>query len=166
MKTRGYLITAALAATLVFSPGAATESAAADKIEGRNKTEDIMRLMELRGEDRLPAQVLNGVIPELKKVAIETPDSFWENVKKNASGKELIDKIVAMYDEHMSHEHIIATLDFYETPAGQQLIEATPHIAVEAMKEGRKWGNEVASDIFMLLADEGYVSPKAGRGAH
>lgn len=165
MNKRSYLTAMALFTALVFLPSAATESAA-ESIKGRDKTADIMKLMKIRGEDKLPEQIMAEVIPQLKKMAGSTPDSFWDEAKSKVDQQALLDKIAAIYDEEMSHEHIIATLDFYETPAGKQLVEAMPAVAVGAMKESRRWGNDVATDIFMLLADEGYVSPDAGRGAH
>jgi hypothetical protein len=60
---------------------------------------------------------------------------------------ELIDKVAALYAEHLALDEINAITSFYRSPAGARFIAVQPLVTKESMHIGQRWGRQIGAEI-------------------
>ena len=126
------------------------------------KERDIIRLLEVSGirkqltymQDTLMnsmSMIISGSFPKI-------PDGFWKEFNQLIGKKEmddLVQKIIPVYDKHMSHETVKKLIDMFETPFWEEWKEKMPQISREAGLIGSEWGKELSeSPAFNKKIDE------------
>ena len=126
------------------------------------KERDIIRLLEVSGirkqltymQDTLMnsmSMMISGPFPKI-------PDGFWREFNQLIGKKEmddLVQKIIPVYDKHMSHETVKKLIDMFETPFWEEWKEMMPQISREAGLIGSEWGKELSeSPAFNKKIDE------------
>ena len=126
------------------------------------KERDIIRLLEVSGirkqltymQDTLMnsmSMMISGSFPKI-------PDEFWKEFNQLIGKKEmddLVQKIIPVYDKHMSHETVKKLIDMFETPFWEEWKEKMPQISREAGLIGSEWGKELSeSPAFNKKLDE------------
>ena len=126
------------------------------------KEKDIIRLLEVSGirkqltymQDTLMnsmSMMISGSFPKI-------PDEFWKEFNQLIGKKEmddLVQKIIPVYDKHMSHETVKKLIDMFETPFWEEWKEKMPQISREAGLIGSEWGKELSeSPAFNKKIDE------------
>jgi len=126
------------------------------------KERDIIRLLEVSGirkqltymQDTLMnsmSMMISGSFPKI-------PDGFWKEFNQLIGKKEmddLVQKIIPVYDKHMSHETVKKLIDMFETPFWEEWKEKMPQISREAGLIGSEWGKELSeSPAFNKKIDE------------
>ena len=126
------------------------------------KERDIIRLLEVSGirkqltymQDTLMnsmSMMISGSFPKI-------PDEFWKEFNQLIGKKEmddLVQKIIPVYDKHMSHETVKKLIDMFETPFWEEWKEKMPQISREAGLIGSEWGKELSeSPAFNKKIDE------------
>ena len=126
------------------------------------KERDIIRLLEVSGirkqltymQDTLMnsmSMMISGSFPKI-------PDGFWKEFNQLIGKKEmddLVQKIIPVYDKHMSHETVKKLIDMFETPFWEEWKEMMPQISREAGLIGSEWGKELSeSPAFNKKIDE------------
>lgn len=119
------------------------------------KTADIRKLLDIMGSKEMSRQVFFQVIDAFKGSMPQVPAKFWTELEKEDMNG-LLDLIVPIYDCHLSHDDITATITFYESPAGQNFVKVLPVITQEAMTAGQKWGEQLGMKVLGKLRDSGY----------
>ena len=155
----GRLAAITLAALLFTSP------ALLAKTKMSPKEKDIRRLMELTGAAELGLQVMNQLLPNLKRLAPQLPEAFWNGLSAEVNVDELIDLIVPIYDRYLTHDEIKQVITFFETPVGRKLISVQPKITEESTLAGQQWGMELARRLVAKIeaqkqAPEEKTTPK------
>ena len=120
------------------------------------KVRDIKRLLEVSGIlDRLSymqESLLNNVSMMVTAHFPNVPDAFWGEFNKLIGKKEmddLIDRVIPVYDKHMSHETIKKLITMFKTPFWDEWKEKMPQISREAGVIGSEWGREhTQSEVF------------------
>jgi hypothetical protein len=107
----------------------------------------IKQLMVLTGAGSMGVQMMQGMLPELKKMLPQVPPSFWDDFAKSVDPNELINLIVPIYAKHYSEEDIQEAIKFYKSPAGKRLIQEQPMVMQESMTAGQQWGRRVAESV-------------------
>ncbi len=64
------------------------------------------------------------------------------------------EKVIPIYDRHLSHEEIRGLIQFYETPLGRRLVKVLPQIMQESMAAGEEWGTERILEVLREMAEE------------
>lgn len=131
---------------------------------GRDIETDIRRMLAVSGSAEVSTQVIDSMFGNFKQMSPNVPAEFWEEFKREFTGDEMFDLLIPIYARHMTHEDIIATIDFYESPAGQRMVASLPKITEESFDAGQKWGKEVAIRVFKKLVAEGYMPPEVLEG--
>ena len=126
------------------------------------KERDIIRLLEVSGirkqltymQDTLMnsmSMMISGSFPKI-------PDGFWKEFNQLIGKKEmddLVQKIIPVYDKHMSHETVKKLIEMFETPFWEEWKEKMPQISREAGLIGSEWGKELSeSPAFNKKIDE------------
>ena len=158
---RTLVMTALVAAGLVGSPlqaraqarGWEEDAAGAPRPVDPKKAADIRILLELTGAAAIAKQTVAQMVPSLRTLAPDAPDSFWTEFIDEMKGTELIERIIPVYDRHLSHADVKALIAFYRTPAGKRLIQAMPLITSESMKAGQAWGAEIGRRVMERIQE-------------
>ncbi len=120
------------------------------------KERDIKKLLEVSGIlDRLSymqESLLNNVSMMVTAPFPKVPDAFWGEFNQLIGKKEmddLIDRVIPVYDKHMSHETVKKLITMFETPFWDEWKEKMPQISREAGVIGSEWGREITqSKVF------------------
>lgn len=123
------------------------------------KRAEIEKLLKTSGvEDRLN-MVATQLIASMKQATPGVPDEFWNKFQQKMNFKDLIEKMIPIYDKYYTLDDLKAINAFYDTPAGKKLISVMPQVTMEAMKVGQEWGAEVGKQ-----AEEEIEKEKAAAG--
>ena len=114
-----------------------------------SKEKDIRRLLQASGIlDQLvymQETLLNNISMMVTGSFSTIPEAFWGEFNKLVGKKEmneLIDRVIPVYDKHMSHETVKKLITMFETPFWNSWKEKMPVISREAGLIGSEWGRE------------------------
>jgi hypothetical protein len=122
------------------------------------KRAEIDTLLRLTGMEKLVGQIKSQMISSLKSNLPDAPAEFWDKFSAKMDVRELIEKIVPIYDKYYTIDDLRAVNAFYSSPAGQKILSTLPQVMQESMGVGREWGQKIAREA----ADELSASKKAG----
>ena len=110
------------------------------KFEGlpEDKVQLIMILIDVSGVRKNMELNIEQV---LKGVEEEKKEKFKELFKVS----DIIDRIVPIYSNHYTNEELIKIIEFYESAAGQKVVESTPKIMQETVREAARYFQEKLS---------------------
>ena len=128
-------------------------------IYGQTKEEDILKFLELSNSENLSVQIFNALMPQMKALAPEVPEAFWELMMEKLDMNGLIHAYIPVYDKYYTHDEIKELIRFYESPLGRKMVEITPQMMEETMLIGQKWGEKLGLEIIMELIKSGYFNP-------
>ena len=106
--------------------------------------ESIKELMKKSGADQMGMQMMNKMLPAFKRMTPEAPEEFWTAMMKEISMDDMIDKIVPIYQKHLTQQDVSEITAFFESNAEKKLISKQPQIMQESMIAGQQWGEETA----------------------
>ncbi len=118
------------------------------------KRQEIDRLMRLTGMVSLMDQMKGQMIANYRKTMPLVAGEFWTRFQDRIDMKQLLERIVPIYDKHYTIEDLKAVNAFYETPAGRKLLSSLPAVMQESMQVGQQWGQELGQSIGAELAAE------------
>jgi hypothetical protein len=104
------------------------------------KEAEIRKLLLTTGTVKVIDQMLGQLIDALRQRATDLPPQFWDNLRKEMDSSKLIEKMIPVYDKYYSLDDLKAVNAFYQTPAGQHLLQTQPQILKESMAIGQEWG--------------------------
>jgi len=86
----------------------------------------IVTLLEVSGVRRNMGQ-------NLEQVALQVPEEQREGYQELFNVNEIIERLIPVYDKFYSEEDLTEIVRFYESPAGQKMMEVTPEIMKESV---------------------------------
>ncbi|CCQ90648.1 exported hypothetical protein [Nitrospina gracilis 3/211] len=125
------------------------------------KERDIRKLLRVSGIyqqlDYMKDGVLDAYGTMIASSYPKVPDAFWKEyygLVGDEEMKDLIDRVVPVYDSHMSHEVIKKLIGMFENPFWEEWKQKMPIISREAGLAGNEWSHElVKSDAFRNQVD-------------
>ena len=115
-----------------------------------DKNRDIFKLLEVSGllkqMDYIKDEATNSYARAISITYPKVPDQFWDDFNKLAGKEEmkvLLDRVVAVYDKHMSHEVIKQLITMFSTPFWDEWKQKMPTISREAGLIGSQWTQEL-----------------------
>ncbi len=109
--------------------------------------ESVRQLMDKVGAGKLGVQVMQQMLPNLKKMIPNAPEEFWSDVMKEVTPEGLVQQIVPIYQKHLSQTDVDNLSAFYDTETGKKLIAVQPIIVRESMLAGQQWGGDIAKKV-------------------
>lgn len=109
----------------------------------KEKLLEIEKMLRLTGIEKLMDQMKAQLISGLRAQMTEVPEAFWQKFKRKMDTRELLEKIIPLYDKYYTIEDLKAVNAFYESPAGQKVLSTLPQIMQESMKIGQQWGERI-----------------------
>jgi len=89
--------------------------------------------------------------PEQQAVTAKMMSTYMDKILSAYSINDMMDDMAAVYQRHLSRTDVDAFIVFYQSPAGQHLLEQQPIIMQEAMplmmSRMQKAVNEIAAEI-------------------
>lgn len=148
-----------LAAGLVFWGLFATGTAYAEI--DPEKDRDIRKLLRVSGIyqqlDYMKEGVLDAYGAMIASAYPKVPDAFWKDyygLVGDEEMKSLVDRVVPVYDSHMSHDVIKQLIGMFENPFWEEWKKKMPVISREAGLAGNEWSQElVKSEAFRKQVD-------------
>ena len=135
MKLKTLLFTSVSAIAVLFCQIASAEPA----------TEKTIRaLLETTGSGSLGKQMIQQMLPAMKKMAPKAPDDFWTDFMKEINPDDIIAMTIPVYQKNFTEEDLLETIAFYKSPVGQRLIAKLPIVLQESTQIGQQWGQELA----------------------
>src|SRR5215475_6053999 len=92
------------------------------------KRQEIEKLLRLTGMEKLMGQMKSQMITGMKKQMPDSPDAFWTKLDQKMDIREMIEKIIPVYDKYYTLEDLKSANAFYESPAGKRILSATPMV--------------------------------------
>ena len=114
----------------------------------------VRELMVLTGAGQRGVQVMAALLPELKRMAPQVPESFWQKFVAKIDPDELVSLVVPIYQQRFTEQDIQDIISFYRSPAGKRLIEQSPGLTQDSMKAGQQWGAELAQKAISEIRAE------------
>ena len=115
------------------------------------KEKDIVKLLEVSGIRKqlsyMQDTLMNSMSMMISGSFPKVPDEFWKEFNQLIGEKEmddLVNKIIPVYDKHMSHETVKKLIEMFETPFWEEWKEKMPQISREAGLIGSQWGKEIS----------------------
>jgi uncharacterized protein len=128
------------------------------------KAEDIRKLLKVSGIlDQLVYMhdsLLNNVSMMVTGTFPNVPEAFWEEFNQLLGKKEmddLVERVIPVYDKHMSHETVKKLITMFETPFWDEWKEKMPLISREAGVIGSEWGREHTQSAAFNMRLDGLV---------
>ena len=130
-----------------------------------DKNRDIFKLLEVSGlleqMDYIKEEATNSYARVISLTYPKVPDQFWDDFNKLAGKDEmqaLLDRVVAVYDKHMSHEAIKQLITMFSTPFWDEWKQKMPTISREAGLVGSQWTQELLQSQSFKKKIDGLVS--------
>jgi hypothetical protein len=149
----GFLFTAVL--LLVLSLGTAQAKPNPEKIE------NIKKLLLVSGIQEQLSYMKDGVMNSYSQMIgtayPKIPDAFWTDFNAligEGDMQTLVEKVIPVYDKHMSNDVIKKLITMFETPFWIEWRKKMPMISREAGVAGQKWIHELTqADAFKQKID-------------
>ncbi|MCP4274395.1 MAG: DUF2059 domain-containing protein [Gammaproteobacteria bacterium] len=107
----------------------------------------VKMLMERTGAGNMGVQMMNQMLPALKKMVPDAPEKFWTDVMAEMNANQIIELVIPVYQKHLTEQDIKEIIAFYNSAAGKKLIRVQPAIMQESMALGQQWGQETARNV-------------------
>jgi hypothetical protein len=93
-----------------------------------------------------------------KRAHTDVPAEVWQEIWRDIEARieEFVtERLVPIYDQHLSHEDIKGLIVFYESPLGKKLLQVMPLMSQESMLAGQAWGRDFAESVQQKLLERG-----------
>jgi len=122
----------------------------AETVPSTDKNRDIFKLLEVSGlleqMDYIKNEATNSYARVISMTYPKVPDQFWDDFNKLAGKDEmqvLLNRVVAVYDKHMTHEAIKQLITMFSTSFWDEWKQKMPTISKEAGLIGSQWTQEL-----------------------
>ena len=137
-------------------------SAFAGTVPDLDKKRDIRKLLEVSGlleqMDYLKDGATNSYSRMISLTYPKIPDEFWDEFNKLPGQEDmrvLMDRVVLVYNKHMSHDVIKQLIKMFSTPFWDEWRKKMPSISKEAGLIGSEWTQELLqSELFKQKVDK------------
>jgi uncharacterized protein len=153
VQRQGLIVATLLLLTSSMVAAQAREQSAA-------KHDDIKKLLTLTGARAIGLRASAQVLEMYKQAHSEIAAEVWQEILHEAEARLdefVMERLVPIYDQYLSHEDIKALIVFYESPLGKKLLQVMPRMSQESMIAGQTWGRDFAERVQQKLAERGLM---------
>jgi hypothetical protein len=125
------------------------------------KDAEIRKMIQVTGVEKTMKLVMNRMFESFKTQNSGLPPDFWSRIETeiNANLSDLIEQLIPVYAQYYSMDDLKAVNAFYQSPAGQHMIQAQSEIATASMEIGRKWGQGMGAKVMAEIQEEQAKTP-------
>lgn len=110
------------------------------------KRAEIEKLLQLTGMTKMVDQMKAQMIASIRQSQPQAPAEFWDKFSEKMDARQLIEKIIPIYDKYYTVDDLKAVNQFYASPAGQKIISTLPNVMQESMRAGQEWGAQISQE--------------------
>lgn len=147
------------------TPDATQATAAAYSDINPAKAAEIRKMLELTGTAKMMNKIMDQMMATFRARNSQVSSDFWDQEEKEINTEDLVNKMIPLYDKYYSLEDLKAVNVFYQSPAGQRVLAATPQIMQESVQIGQTWGKGVGMKIATDLQKEKQREAEAAAAA-
>jgi uncharacterized protein len=118
------------------------------------KRKEVDELLRLTGLEKLMTQMRDQMITSMTSGNTRIPPEVVKRLSAKMDIREVLEKIVPIYDKYYSLEDLRAVNAFYASPAGQKVLSSLPQVMQESMAVGQQWGEKAGRELAAELAAE------------
>jgi hypothetical protein len=121
--------------------------------------EDVEYLFQINGSEASFQQSVQTMITHFQAEESNVPQEYWDRTSEeftHTSIQDLVKMLIPIYKNNLSHEDILAMIDFYESDAGKRIAQKIPQISSESMQIGMNWGQAIAAKVKADIKSKGY----------
>jgi hypothetical protein len=139
-----------------------TLSASAFTFAGQDSNtyeEDLKYLFQINGSQASYQESIKAMIVQLRSQDSDIPNEYWDKAEVefvNTSVNDLIKMLLPIYRHNLSHDDVLAMIDFYESVAGKRIAQKLPKITTESMQAGMSWGQAIGAKIKADIENKGF----------
>jgi hypothetical protein len=126
-----------MAAAAVLALGAAGQVMAAQPSD-----KQVRELFEVMHMERMFDQMNSQMAGVMGQAVPCVPASYWQGFIDASGSRQLLDRMVPIYQRHFSAADVAGLLKFYKSPLGQKVITQMPVTMAEGMKVGQEGGRQ------------------------
>jgi len=113
-------------------------------------------MMTEAGSGKMGVQIMEQMIPAIKKMIPDAPDKFWTDIMANVNPNELINLVIPIYQKYLTEDDVKGIIAFYASPVGKKLIRVQPAIMRDSIRLGQQWGQQMARRILLKYKQKNY----------
>ncbi|MBI9059034.1 MAG: DUF2059 domain-containing protein [Labilibaculum sp.] len=121
--------------------------------------EDLKYLFQINGSQASYQESIKAMIVQLRQHESDVPAEYWDKAEVefvNTSVDDLIKMLLPIYRQNLSHEDVLAMINFYESVAGKRIAQKLPKITTESMQAGMSWGQTIGEKIRADIENKGF----------
>lgn len=128
------------------------------------KEADIRRFLEISGATKSMADMIPQMTEQMKPLLEkllppgerknQIVDTYVKKFAAKAKPEGLVNRVVSIYDKHLTHEDLKGLIQFYESPLGQRYGNVLPTLEKEAYTAGEQWGQEIGREVMREMRVE------------
>ena len=127
----------------------------------------VKELMALTGTDKIKEQLIENAAAYFKRsFPPYIPADVMTDMNKSLSATDINTPVVAIYKKYLSTEDATKIIEFYRTPAGHDLIKATPPMLTEAQRTAMQTMQTAARDVMERHKTEIEAAQKTYQAQH
>ena len=108
------------------------------------------KMMEVSGTNASYQGMIKQMIASFRAQqpnASEEAMATMEKTLNEFSMSKLVDKLMPVYQKHLTEKDLKGIIAFYESPAGKNYAAKVPMIMQESMAAGQQWGAEIGAEV-------------------
>lgn len=108
------------------------------------------KMMEVSGTNASYQGMIKQMISSFRAQqpnASEEAMATMEKTLNEFSMSKLVDKLMPVYQKHLTEKDLKGIIAFYESPAGKNYAAKVPMIMQESMAAGQQWGAEIGAEV-------------------
>lgn len=121
--------------------------------------EDLKYLFQINGSEASYQESIKAMIVQLRSQDSDIPTEYWDKAEVefvNTSVNDLIKILLPIYRQNLSHDDVMAMINFYESVAGKRIAQKIPKITTESMQAGMSWGQSIGAKIRADIESKGF----------
>ena len=114
------------------------------------KTENIRKLIRLTGGTKIIDQMFDAMSAQFTD---SRQKQVFQEFRKEFDFSQIFEILVPAYDKHLSADDVKTVLTFYESPAGQRMLEAQPKIMGDSLPRIMQWSQEISARVAQKMKE-------------
>jgi hypothetical protein len=117
------------------------------------KEAEIRKLLDVTGTVKVVNQMLKQLMGQLRERYPDLPPEFVDHLQKEMNPDKLVEKLIPVYDKYYSLDDLKAVGAFYQSTAGQHLLQVQGQVVKESQAIGQQWGREAGMKAVLEIQD-------------
>ena len=117
--------------------------------------QEVRQLFEVMHMSQMSGQMNAQMAGVMKQAGPCVPASCWDGFIDADSTRQLLGRMVPVYQNHFTADDVTGLLKFYKSALGQKVITQIPVTMAEGMKIGQHWSRERGVAMIQQLQQKG-----------